>query len=204
MSIQALLRARLGTQILGGCAGCCPHSTPCSSATCVPGSHLLLHADNALRLLLLPLQRGSHQDHRAWRLLKGSAGFWSCKDLSIHRPQQLCNHKQEFWALGELPISYPPGMHGDGCRQMGAQDSSEWESQWDQLDSAPGALPALPALPLLLTDQPCMAPLPKGRHLALQFSLFKAQVPACERMCQRPGRKELVVPGIILATARIS
>ena len=76
-------------------AGCCPHPAPCSSTRHVPRSHLLLHADNALRLLLTPLQHRSRRDHGARSLLEGSTGFQGHGDLGVRCPQQLCNRKQE-------------------------------------------------------------------------------------------------------------
>lgn len=51
-----------------------PPSAPCSSPGCA-GSHLLLHAHNALRLLLIPLQRGGRGGRGARGLLRGSAGL---------------------------------------------------------------------------------------------------------------------------------
>lgn len=63
--------------------------------------------------------------------------------------------------------------------------------------------PKLCQRPLPLAHQPCMAPLPKRRHLAPQISPFKAQVPT-ESVKEFGGGKELGVPGIVLATARIS
>lgn len=67
---------------------------PCSGTTRVPGSHLPLHADNALGLLI-PAQRGSSRGHGAWSLLLGGAGLWGCRHLGIHRLQQLCKHQQD-------------------------------------------------------------------------------------------------------------
>lgn len=76
-----------------GDVGCRPPSTPCSSPGCA-GSHLLLHAHNALRLLLIPLQRWGRGDRGARGLLQGSAGLWGRGDLGVLCPPQLCNHSK--------------------------------------------------------------------------------------------------------------
>lgn len=72
---------------------------------------------------------------------------------------------------------------------------------WDQFDAAARALPVLPALFSSSHASPAQLRSPEGgsgsAHLPPQGSC------ACQA-CQRPRREELVVPGMVLAMARIS